>query len=219
MTTIAWLFILAAIIIARQVAKGRVTNLSQDLSDAFLAITRGDSDALTAVFARTGDSNIPNADIPITGLVIAGAQGVIDKANPANAANASTPTNNVTILSTAYKLGTAAKGYRLTATGPDYYDCSGLVWRAVQKVGFKGIRFTTYTVKLSKGFTQLGSPGLGVSNVTLGDIVLWPNHHMGVVSGNDQFYSARSVKSGIGTSKISTFEPSFGKPIYLRYTG
>ena len=214
MSTIGWLFILAGGLLIRQVLKGRASNLPEDLSDAFLAITRGDTTGLTEVFSRTGEGNTPfQGDSPTGQLTYKG------KGNPANAATPGTPAANVGILRNAVELGEAAKGYRLTATGPDYYDCSGLVWRACQKVGFKGIRFTTYTMKVTKGFKQIGDPSLGVSQVTLGDIVLWPNHHMGVVSGTDQFYSARSVKSGIGEGKISTFDPGFGRPIYMRYTG
>lgn len=214
MSTLGWILILAGAILTRQVVKGRASNIGTDLSDAFLAITRGDSAGLTAVFARTGTDNQPvegeAPDSPTGTLEYKG------KGNPANAATDSTPPANVIILREAVNLGEAAKGYRLTATGPDYYDCSGLVWRACQKAGFKGVRFTTYTIRASKSFTRL----MGAhSGITLGDIVLWPNHHMGVVSGPDRFYSARSVKSGIGESQISTFEPSFGSPIYLRYNG
>lgn len=214
MSTLGWILILAGIILARQVVKGRASNIGTDLSDAFLAITRGDSGALSDVFSRTGTDNQPvegqGQDSSTGTLTYAG------KGNPANAATDSTPPSNVIILREAVNLGEAAKGYRLTATGPDYYDCSGLIWRACQKAGFTGVRFTTYTIRASKSFTQLFGAHSGI---TLGDIVLWPNHHMGVVSGADRFYSARSVKSGIGEAQISTFEPSFGAPIYLRYKG
>lgn len=214
MSTLAWIFILGGFILARQVSKGRIQNLGEDLSDSFLAIVSGDTSKLTEVFGRTGNGLIPaGGDDPVGTLEYYG------HGNPANAADATTPTNNATILREAVNLGEAAKGYRFTATGPDYYDCSGLVWRACQKAGYSGSRFTTFTLRSNKKFKQLGDPSLGVSQVTLGDIVLWPTHHMGVVSGQDKFYSARSVKSGIGTSQISTFEPGFGKPIYMRYIG
>jgi len=206
MSTIAWLLILAAIIIGRQVVAGRVLNISGDLSDAFLAITRGDYKGLAEVFSRTGDANvadmgIPNATTPIAGLVTSGAQGVVRS----------------TLAKAAVDLGSKAKGYRFTATGPDYYDCSGLMWRAAQHAGFSGPRFTTENVLSAKGFARIGS-GQGV-----GDIVLWPagsgglSGHMGVITGADEFYSARSVRSGIGYSKISTFRKT--QPVYVRFNG
>lgn len=210
MDTLAWLFILAGIILIRQVSKGRVMNLGQDLSDAFLAIASGDNAGLQSVISRTGDST---TDVDGTTTLTKYGAG-----NPANAAGANVPASNTTILRSAVELGQAAKGYRFAATGPDYYDCSGLMWRACQKAGFKGGRFTTYTLKGNKAFTQISDPKLGVSQVMLGDIVLWPTHHMGVVSGNGRFYSARSVKSGISEANIENFG-GFGTPIYMRYNG
>lgn len=212
MNTIGWLFILGGFLLIRQVSKGRVKNLGEDLSDAFIAAASADTKALSAVLARTGTSNDVIADLGT------GTYAYKGKGNPANAADASTPQANAIILREAVNLGEAAKGYRFAASGPDYYDCSGLIWRACQKAGYTGGRFTTFTVKASKAFAQLGDPSLGVSQVTLGDIVLWPTHHMGVVSAPGRFYSARSVNSGIGESPIDNFS-GYGKPIYLRYKG
>jgi cell wall-associated NlpC family hydrolase len=210
MDTIAWLLMLAGIVLIRQVSKGRVMNLGQDLSDAFLAIASGDQTKLTEVFSRSGDSA---TDTDGTATLTKYGAG-----NPANAAGPTVSAANTTILRSAVELGQAAKGYRFAATGPDYYDCSGLMWRACQKAGYKGGRFTTYTLKANKAFTQISDPKLGVSTVALGDIVLWPTHHMGVVSGNGRFYSARSVKSGISEANIENFA-GYGTPIYMRYTG
>jgi hypothetical protein len=197
MSTVGWFFILAAILVMRQVAKGRVLNTMEDLSDAFLAIVQGDSDALAGVVTRTGDYNLPSrADIE-EGM--APAEGIAGNS----------------LLEAAVNLGQRAKGYRWTATGPDYYDCSGLVWKAATIVGYDGPRFTTYDVKTRKGFSTVTSP-------IIGDVVLWHANskhstgHMGVVSGKDQFYSSRSVRSGIGYSKISSFRSD--APEYLRYS-
>jgi cell wall-associated NlpC family hydrolase len=196
MSTIGWFLILSAILVIRQVARGRVLNTAEDLSDAFLAIVNGDSQALAGVATRTGDYNAPSeADV---------AEGLA----PAKAISGQG------MLSAAVSLGGAAKGYRWAATGPSYYDCSGLVYRAAQKVGYTGRRFTTADVSTIKGFYPVTEPAVG-------DIVVWSagqggvTGHMGIVSGDDQFYSARSVRSGIGYSKISTFRKA--KPHYLRF--
>jgi len=198
MSTIGWFLILAAILIFRQVAKGRVLNTMEDLSDAFLAIARGDTQALAGVASREGEYNRPSAaDIE---LGMAPAEGIASG----------------NLLNAAVSLGTAAKGYRWAATGPNYYDCSGLVYRAAQKVGYKGSRFTTADIKSKDGFSSVDTPKIG-------DIVLWQagrggvTGHMGIVSGDDMFYSARSVRSGIGYSKISTFRSA--TPEYLRFQG
>jgi cell wall-associated NlpC family hydrolase len=197
-TTIAYVLILAAVIIARQTAKGRAFNLTEDLSDAFLALARGDQKGLAEVFSRTGDA----------ASLTTGEPGTFSK----HVAGGSGTTG---IASAAVELGKAAKGYRWAATGPDYYDCSGLMWRATQKAGVfpkTGVgsaRFTTYDVGARPQFTKVTDP-------TVGDLVVWPTHHMGVVTGDDKYYSARSVKTGIGYSTISGHG---GSHYYLRAKG
>lgn len=186
MSTLAWLFILAAVILIRAAAKGRALDLPQDMSDTFSALVRGDSDALGEVFSRTGDA-LTASETDVSKYEATAVQGMGDI--PATSG----------IAAAAIKRGTAARGYRWTATGPDYYDCSGLMWRACQDANvYNGPRFTTFTFGGIKGFTKVSKPELG-------DVVVWPTHHMGVVTGNDQYYSARSVKSGIGYSKISGY--------------
>lgn len=208
MNTIGWLFIMAGILIARQVARGRVMDLPEDLGDAFIAFASGDTDALGEVLTRRGDSAAPSA-----GFVEGEIRGVNVGAGSATG-----------LAAIAKTLGQKAKGYRWAATGPDYYDCSGLMWRAAQEIGYKGSRFTTASIRSRKEFKEISAPrtqGPGVSAAVVNDIVLWPagsggvTGHMGVISGPDTFYSARSVRSGIGDAKISTFRKT--RPIYLRY--
>jgi cell wall-associated NlpC family hydrolase len=202
-SSIAWLFILLGVLIARSVSKGRVMNIGEDLSDAFLAIISGNADGLTEVLARTGDSVTPDqaqADLGVGDLTQVRVGDV----------------TGGKILAAAKTLAARAKGYRFGASGPDYYDCSGLVYRAVQQVGYKGPRFFTATVSAMPGFHKLDTSR---DPAKVDDIVLWPAHHMGIVSGNDLFFSARSPKSGIGTTSISKFGPEngYGAPVYLRF--
>lgn len=196
MTTVGYVLILLGLLVIRAVYKGRVQNIGQDASDAVLALIRGDTDALGEVLARTGDANSESQAETSMGPIPGTAQ----------------PPATDALLFSAVALGSQAKGYRWTATGPDYYDCSGLMWKAVVRAGlYNGPRFTTFNFESAMGdrFTRVTSP-------VRGDVVLWRTHHMGVVSGADQFYSARSVKSGIGYSAISTFRKD--KPVYLRPT-
>lgn len=226
MTTLAWLFILTAVILVQRVSKGRVMSLGEDLSDAFIAIASGDNEGLSEVFAREGDGTKTTHAFDSLANGLGELSGGFATAIPDTAASLAGQMGdhlsdvqkeiNSNIALWAIKLGTAAKGYKFVATGPDYYDCSGLMWRACQKVGYKGSRFTTATIRLHKQFKPLGDPSLGVSQVTTGDIVLWPGHHMGVVTTPGRFYSARSVKSGIGESTIAGFNKSI-KPVYLRF--
>lgn len=216
MNTLGWILILVGILFARAVSKGRIMNVGEDMSDALLAVVRGDNKGLSEVLAREGDGYTP---------------GVVGSVVGSSAGNAATEIAgglaNAALASAIVKLGEAAKGYRWEGTGPDYYDCSGLVWRACRAIGFTGSRFTTATIRSITGsFKVISPPGMqgpGVTAAMVNDIVLWPagsggiTGHMGVVTGNDMFYSARSVRSGIGNSKISTFRST--KPIYLRYVG
>lgn len=231
MTTLAWLLLLTGGLIIRQVTKGRVTNIGQDLSDAFLAIAQGDTAGFTAVLARTGDSTDPtfaNLGDALGQATVGGASAVTAGANTSAQAIAQGlqklgETLNSSIALAAILRGSKAKGYRWAATGPDYYDCSGLMWRAAQDVGYKGIRFTTFTVGAAKGFIKVGGPATqgpgtnGSAGATIGDLVVWPTKHMGVITDIDQFYSAKNVKSGIGLAKISTWGD--GTPTYYRYVG
>lgn len=198
MSTLAWIFVLLAVLLARAVYKGRVLYFGQDLLDAFNAVVTGDTAQLKDVLSRSGDANSVSFLSPIA-----------DTAGASSNAEAAPYKGN--LLSAAITLGTRAKGYRLGATGPDYYDCSGLVWQACKTSGlYTGSRFTTFTISSNPAFSRITTP-------VVGDIVCWPTHHMGVISGVDQFYSAESVKTGIGYAKISSFKSLFGiKPVYLR---
>jgi len=221
MNTLGWLFILAGIVIARQVSKGRVMNLSEDLGDAFIAVVSGDTDGLSGVLARTGESATPTAaDVAIANLTAGVTEGTTSGISAIAGGigegfqQLKDGIGNLALA--AMILGERAKGYRWAATGPDYYDCSGLMWRAAQGIGYKGARFTTADIRSRKEF-KLVTAG------DVNDIVLWPagsggiTGHMGVITGANKFYSARSVRSGIGESPINTFRKT--KPLYLRYVG
>lgn len=188
MSTIGWLLILFGTLFARAAIKGRASHIGGDLSDAFIATVSGDTKGLMEVFARTGDPDVASA--------------VEDTTPTAGSKDSSA------LVTAARDLGGKAKGYLWGATGPNYYDCSGLMWAAMKQTGqYTGSRFYTGTF-----VHLLGSKAVKVDTPKVGDIVLWPLHHMGVYTGPDKFYSARSVRSGIGESKISTF--GLGVPSY-----
>jgi cell wall-associated NlpC family hydrolase len=205
--TLGWLFILAGILIARQVSRGRVMNIAEDLGDAFIAVASGDSQELGVILTRTGESATPTPE------GIGGTTAVSEGMGSATG-----------LAAAAIARGQKAKGYRWAATGPDYYDCSGLIWRACQDMGFKGSRFSTADMAMRKGFTRISPPGVstpGVTTATADDLVLWPagsggvTGHVGVITSPNKFYSARSVRSGIGEASISGFRRT--SPQYYRF--
>lgn len=222
MNTFGWVLILAAIVIARAVYKGRVFNLGEDMSDAFLALVSNDKDKLAEVLSRTGESNsssLANLSIFQPALDSIGGPAIATAKGAGQLVDELERKANASVALAAIILGEKAKGYRWGASGPDYYDCSGLMWAAMKlaKV-YSGRRFSTSDFeRLTKGtYTRVTSPQVD-------DIVLWPlrvpyvTGHMGVVTGADKFYSARSVRSGIGESSISTFRSN--KPLYFRRSG
>lgn len=194
MNTIAWLCVLIGAVILQRVSVGRTDSMNDDLKDLATGAITGDYDAVSKVWARR---TVAGKGLGVGGSIGAGYAGSSE------------------LLSEARKLGSSASGYRIGATGPDYYDCSGLVWRALRNQGiYTGSRFTTQTFPgiASQFATEVASP-------TVGDIVVWPKGngpygHMGIVSGPDSFYSARSRRSGIGEGSISGFPG--GNPRYFR---
>lgn len=201
MTTIGWLFVLIALFIGRAFTKGRTIDQSfNDMGDIVTALLTNDRAKLSDALARSGSAFVAD---PSNGL-----DGQYDTTNT-TMTSAGTHQGNQ-ILAEAEKLGRAAKGYRTGGTGPTYYDCSGLVWRALKNLNiFTGPRFTTFTFTSTVKCTQISR---GAANV--GDIVLWnklPTHHMGIVSGISRgtgavaFYSARNPRSGISVSTIDGF--------------
>lgn len=198
MTTIAWLFIITAAVLVRQVSKGRGSDLPEDLKDFLLALLSGDTALMGEVAARTGEGTTATV-VDVTGT------SVDDMVKEVGAGSV----NGVALLAEARKLGKAANNrYGWGSTGPLTYDCSGLVWRACKNIGvYTGIRFTTYTFRVqAKGWAN------EVSKPMVGDIVLWSGH-MGIVSGANKMYSALSTKHGIIESSISTHR---GTPSYWR---
>lgn len=188
MNTIAWLLIFAGGVLLDAVRRGRADDLPEDVQDIFVALLTLDGAKLRTVSQRRGE-----------GL---STQKVTSSAPGPYAATSGGPTGNG-LLDEARKLGDAASGYRLGTTGPTTYDCSGLVWRAARNIGvYHGARFNTqsFVVLGRRTWRQVsGEPQVG-------DVVLWRFYlppHMGIVSGPDRFYSARSEKSGIGEGSIS----------------
>ena len=203
MNVLAIVLILIGILVMDLARRGRITHLGDDLPDAFLAFFRQDADAFGEVISRHGDDATASETAwrDIGGSV---ADTLTDVASKSRTASTG-------LAAECIKLGSAAKGYKWTATGPDYYDCSGLIWRACTNLGiYSGPRFTTYTIGALSTFVRVTSPAVN-------DIVVWPTRHMGVVTGPDKFYSARSRRTGIGYGTISTWARS--SPVYYRPKG
>lgn len=193
MNTLGWVAIIGGVVVIRFAARGRgLTQIPGDISDLTIAAISGGN--VREVLDRRGEAE------PIT-----------------NAAAIANPSGG-SVLKTALQLGGSAKGYRLGATGPDFYDCSGLVWQALRMNGYNGPRFATANFPPASGFTKVDQP-------VTGDIALWrPNPrtggHMGIVTDPNNVYSALSPESGIKTLSIDSLNKSKGyNASYWRWDG
>ncbi|MEW9069328.1 NlpC/P60 family protein [Lactiplantibacillus plantarum] len=89
----------------------------------------------------------------------------------------------------------ATNKYVWGAAGPSAFDCSGLVEYTLKKMGISFPRTSGEQYKASKH----------VSNPKPGDLVFFGpggSEHVGVYTGNGEFYSAENEKDGMGISKV-----------------
>lgn len=183
-------------LLLRQVVMGRVPETMSDLKELGTDLVTGNFDGAVSVLTSRG-SGVPE---------VAGDTTTTTAVDTSGGSSA--------LLNEAETLGNGGS-YQTGGTGPHTYDCSGLVWKACYNLGiFTGSRFTTSTFEhVASGFASR------VTTPAVGDIAVDPaGHHMGIVSGPDEFYSAMNPSAGIGFAKISTFKTANGSfnPDYWR---
>ena len=89
------------------------------------------------------------------------------------------------------------KPYVWGATGPNAYDCSGLVQYAYSQAG-KNIGRTTYQ--------QAGAgQHVSVSQVQAGDILMWGDYHDAIYVGNNQYVHAPQPGQNVTQATISSY--------------
>jgi len=118
---------------------------------------------------------------------------------PAVVETVSTPVVPVAASSTALSkaLGKVGAPYRWGATGPNAFDCSGLVTWAYKGVGVS-------LPRTSRAMSQVGAP-VAKANLQPGDLVFFyrPVSHVGIYIGNGKMVHASSRKSPVKISDIS----------------
>ncbi|WP_347107011.1 C40 family peptidase, partial [Lactobacillus paragasseri] len=83
------------------------------------------------------------------------------------------------------------------ATGPNAYDCSGLVQYAYSQAG-KNIGRTTYQ--------QAGAgQHVSVSQAQAGDILMWGDYHDAIYVGNNQYVHAPQPGQNVTQATISSY--------------
>jgi cell wall-associated NlpC family hydrolase len=89
------------------------------------------------------------------------------------------------------------KPYVWGATGPNAYDCSGLVQYAYSQAG-KNVGRTTYQ--------QAGAgQHISVSQAQAGDILMWGDYHDAIYVGNNQYVHAPQPGQSVTQASISSY--------------
>ncbi len=89
------------------------------------------------------------------------------------------------------------KPYVWGATGPNAYDCSGLVQYAYSQAG-KNVGRTTYQ--------QAGAgQHISVSQAQAGDILMWGDYHDAIYVGNNQYVHAPQPGQNVTPASISSY--------------
>ncbi|WP_278750587.1 C40 family peptidase [Lactobacillus taiwanensis] len=89
------------------------------------------------------------------------------------------------------------KPYVWGATGPNAYDCSGLVQYAYSQAG-KNVGRTTYQ--------QAGAgQHVSVSQAQAGDILMWDDYHDAIYVGNNQYVHAPQPGQNVTQATISSY--------------
>ncbi|MDT7808097.1 MAG: hypothetical protein QOJ70_1910 [Acidobacteriota bacterium] len=87
------------------------------------------------------------------------------------------------------RLGTP---YRMGATGPNRYDCSGFVWSVFQQAG------VTFERSSARSLWQEYAPPAEGETYKFGTLVFFNNlHHVGIVADANGFYHASSSRGVI----------------------
>ncbi len=96
------------------------------------------------------------------------------------------------------------KAYVMGATGPDAYDCSGLVQAAYRTIGVD-------LPRVSEAQSTAGTQ-VSLSDLRPGDILYWGSagnaYHVAVYIGNGDFIGAQNPSSGVVEHPLSFDEPT-----------
>lgn len=102
-------------------------------------------------------------------------------------------------VETAVRFALAQQGdpYRWARSGPNAYDCSGLVLRAFAQIGIKLPHYTGTMIGYGKRVSRVG--------LQRGDIVFPTAGHVGIYLGNNQMVHASSSKGKVVVAKVYSF--------------
>lgn len=178
-----------------------IANPAKALADVFKTSTKG----LKGVMVDLGKGMMKSAKNAATGWWSTLWSMASDKLGGSGSSSA--------LLNAVEKYG-AGKSYVWGATGPESFDCSGLVMYALKKAF--GISYPHYS-----GSQYAASTHISKSDAKPGDLVFWGSggsEHVGVYAGGNNYYSAQSPSQGIGMNTLSSVVGK-GSPLFARVPG
>lgn len=152
--------------------------------------------------ATTNNASVATATAPVQTNTAANVQQASASVQAPVAQSANNTASTQSNSSTAQTVVSAAqsqigKPYVWGATGPNAYDCSGLVQYAYSQAG-KNVGRTTYQ--------QAGAgQHISVSQAQAGDILMWGDYHDAIYVGNNQYVHAPQPGQNVTQATISSY--------------
>ncbi|GGN86174.1 glycoside hydrolase [Streptomyces albiflavescens] len=122
-------------------------------------------------------------------------------ASASTSSNVSAPASGSVATVIAFLKAQVGDAYVMGGTGPNAWDCSGLVQAAFKQVGVD-------LPRVSQDQSTAGTP-VSLSNVQVGDILYWGSagsaYHVGVYIGNGQYLDAANPSKGVVIQDLSGY--------------
>ncbi|MFJ4772802.1 C40 family peptidase [Streptomyces uncialis] len=154
---------------------------------------------LTTTAAAPASTSTPQSDAPSTGA--SGSTGTSSPSTGSSSESTTAPASGNLGSVIAFLKAQVGDAYVMGGTGPNSWDCSGLVQAAFKEAGIDLPR-TSQTQ--STAGTQVGT-----SNLQVGDILYWGGagsaYHTGVYIGNGQYLDAANPSKGVVIQDLSGY--------------
>ncbi|MER5469601.1 C40 family peptidase [Streptomyces sp. NPDC002685] len=122
-------------------------------------------------------------------------------AGASTSTNVAAPASGSVATVVAFLKAQVGDAYVMGGTGPNAWDCSGLVQAAFKQVGVD-------LPRVSQDQSTSGTP-VSLSNVQVGDILYWGSagsaYHVGVYIGNGQYLDAANPSKGVVIQDLSGY--------------
>ncbi|MEU0690203.1 C40 family peptidase [Streptomyces uncialis] len=154
---------------------------------------------LTTTAAAPASTSTPQSDAPSTGT--SGSTGTSSPSTGSSSENTTTPASGSLGSVIAFLKAQVGDAYVMGGTGPNSWDCSGLIQAAYKEAG---INLPRTSQTQSTAGTQVGT-----SNLQVGDILYWGGagsaYHTGVYIGNGQYLDAANPSKGVVIQDLSGY--------------